>query len=238
MAYDEDQPARTRQLWLGCALEIKRVVIGLLCLVMCTATLVVIGLIPVNNDFEPSSDGIEIFIISNPVHADLVMPLHTEITDWSVHFPADCFSGNTFGATHVAIGWGDRGFYIETPTWADLRVSTTVKALFWPSKTCMHVTLTSTDYLGEDSRSVFISREQYGQLVDFVNSSFRINEHGDKIQISDEAYGYNGAFFEALGTYHCVNTCNYWVGMAMQAAGIRTGWLTPLPKTVFLYLPE
>jgi hypothetical protein len=32
-------------------------------------------------------------------------------------------------------------------------------------------------------------------------------------------------------------TCNCWVGEAMRSAGIRTAWFTPLPKTVFLYLP-
>ena len=36
--------------------------------------LLIVGLIPVNNDFRSASDGIEIFISSNGVHADVVVP--------------------------------------------------------------------------------------------------------------------------------------------------------------------
>lgn len=201
-------------------------------------TVVLIGLIPVNNDFQPTPDGIEIFLISSAVHADVVLPMVTDTIDWREHFPADCFRGNTRRATHVAIGWGDKGFFLETPTWSDLRASTTAYALFWPSRTCMHVTLTKPSFLRGAPRSVKISVAQYERLVAYVNKSFRHHPDGSKIHIADTAYGRNDAFFEARGTYHCFNTCNCWIGRAMQSAGIRTGWLTPLPKTMFLYLPE
>ena len=59
-----------------------------------------------------------------------------------------------------------------------------------------------------------------------------------KVQIKDGAYGQNDAFFMAHGNYHCLNTCNSWVGGAMKSGGMRTGWLTPMPKSMFLYLPE
>jgi len=200
--------------------------------------IVLIGLIPVNNDFKPDSDGIEILFISNPVHADVVLPIDTNTIDWREHFPADCFSGNTSGATHVSIGWGDKGFFIETPTWADLRVSTAAKALLWPSDCCMHVSLTEAKILREGSRSVMISVAQYERLVEYIIAGFQHQADGSKTRIDNAAYGYNDAFFQAHGTYHCVNTCNCWVGRTMQSAGIRTAWFTPLPKTVFLYLPE
>ncbi len=200
--------------------------------------IVLVGLIPVNNEFEPTPDGVEILLISNPVHADLVLPVDTNTVNWREHFPADCFSGDTSGATHIAFGWGDKGFFIETPTWADLRASTAAKALFWPSDTCMHVRLTKAERLRDGSRSVRISVTQYERLVEYINESFRQESDGSRIQVGVAAYGPHDAFFEAHGTYHCINTCNCWIGGAMRSAGIRCGWLTPLPKTVFLYLPE
>ena len=102
----------------------------------------------------------------------------------------------------------------------------------------MHVSLTKAKFLGEGARSVTISVRQYERLVDYINASFQQGADGSKIQIGRVAYGSNDAFFDARGAYHCLNTCNCWAGRAMQAAGIRTGWLTPLPRTVFLYLPE
>ena len=40
----------------------------------------------------------------------------------------------------VGLGWGDKGFYLETPTWADLKTSTALKAVSGYNTTAMHVT--------------------------------------------------------------------------------------------------
>ena len=199
---------------------------------------VLVGLIPVNNDFQPTPDGIEIFITSSSVHADLVVPIQTETIDWREHFPPRYFSGENKSATHAAIGWGDKGFYIGTPTWADLKVSTAANALFWPSDSCMHVCLCTPKALPEGVRSVKISVAQYKNLVDYIKKSFRKSSDGSYQWIPKTAYSTDDAFFQANGYYHCLNTCNCWVGGGMRAAGIRTAWFTPLPKTMFLYLPE
>ena len=216
----------------------RRVARIVVCLILFYPIINLVGLIPVNNDFKTSPDGVEVFVISNAVHADLVMPIRHDSIDWRERFPAECFVGNTDRATHIAIGWGDKGFFLETPTWADLKLSTAARALLWPSDSCMHVVLTGEDYLGEDARSIVMSMEEYERLVNFIQSSFQVDEDGANIQIEGFAYAKNDAFFEAFGTYHCVNTCNSWVGRGMKSAGIRTPWLTHLPKTVFLYLPK
>lgn len=199
--------------------------------------IVLLGLIPVNNGFREPAEGVEILIVSSSVHADIVMPIRAGEVDWRAWLPEGCFRGDTSAATHVAIGWGEKGFFIGTPTWSDLRVSTAAKALFWPSGSCMHVTMTSARQ-GPSARRVTISREQYGRLVEAVRGNFARDAAEQLAPISDSAYWSNDAFFEARGVYHCLNTCNSWAGRCMRAAGIRTAWLTPLPKTVFLYLPD
>ncbi|HIE99737.1 MAG TPA: TIGR02117 family protein [Planctomycetes bacterium] len=217
---------------------LKRCAMGISLVVAFYFLVVLIGLIPVNNNFATDRDGIEILVTSNPVHADVVLPIETSVVNWRDHFPAASFSGNTQSATHVAIGWGDKGFFLQTPTWNDLKMSTAANALFWPSETCLHVTMKSAVTTNENTRSVRISRQQYAELADFVIRSFRTEANGRNMPIESAGYSWNDAFFEAHGTYHCVNTCNSWVGRALRAAGVRTGWTTPLPQTVFLYLPE
>ncbi len=219
-------------------LVIRRTTRVIVCLILLYPFINLIGLIPVNNDFKATPDGVEIFVISNAVHADLVMPIRHETIDWRERFPSECFVGNTDDATHVAIGWGDKGFFLETPTWADLKFSTAARALLWPSDSCMHVVFTDTEYLSDDARSIVVSADEYERLVQFIQSSFCVDDDGANIQISGFAYSTNDAFFEALGSYHCVNTCNTWAGRAMRSTGIRTPWLTHLPKTVFMYLPD
>lgn len=197
----------------------------------------VIGLIPVNNGFESTENGIEVFVVSNAVHADIVMPIKTEVVDWSEHFGPDDFSGPVNTMTHVAIGWGDRGFFLETPTWADLKASVATKALLLPSESCMHVRMTNAGFLPEPTRSVKLSEDKYERLVEYIRGTMQTTPEGKPVKIPDQAYGSSDTFYEATGSYHVFNTCNCWVGGGLKEAGVRVGWLTPLPKTVYLYFP-
>ena len=140
--------------------------------------IVLVGLIPVNNDFRPTADGVEIHIISTDVHADFILPMTTDTIDWRREFPADMFRGDTSRATHVMVGWGDKGFYLETRTWADFRIATALKALLWPTDSCLHVNLTRIDRLRIKPRTVTISIEQYESLVDFIEQTFARNDEG------------------------------------------------------------
>ena len=86
-----------------------------------------VGLIPVNNDFEPMTDGVEIMVTSTAIHADLVLPIRNEIVDWTQHLPPSDFAGDVSGATYVAFGWGNKEFYVDTPTWADVKAGTVLR---------------------------------------------------------------------------------------------------------------
>ncbi len=228
---ESTQPGRLKKLFR----RIVRVGSGVL---LAFAIIILIGLIPMNNAFQESPDGIEIFVTSNPVHAEIVMPIESDIINWRDQFSPDCFPDDTNHATHVAIGWGDRGFFLKTPTWAELKVSVAANALFLPSDTCLHVTMKSSVTPSENTRAVRISEQQYELLVEYMKAAFRRDETGKVLQVTGEHYSWNDAFFEAHGTYHFLNTCNSWVGRALQKTGVRVGWLTPLPKTVFWYLPS
>lgn len=199
--------------------------------------LCLVGLIPVNNDFQNDPDGIEIVVISNAVHSDIILPIDAAGIDWREKFPADCFQADTSYATHVAIGWGDKGFFIETPNWSDLKISTAANALLWPSVTCMHVVMVDSSWIGTDGARIRVSEQQYLELVDEISSTFARDDAGRFVLIPDARYDWSDAFFEARGSYHLFNTCNSWVGRVMKRGGIRVGWFTPLPKTVFFWLP-
>lgn len=198
------------------------------------AAIVLIGLIPVNNSFIPSEDGIKIYVVSNEVHADIIVPIRTEVSDWSAEFSNCKFEGDVSNETHVAFGWGDKGFFLETETWEDFKLSVAANALLLPSESCMHVVFTRPEYF-TDAASVTISESQYRNLEDYIKQSFKRNADERPIQISGHAYSTDDAFFEAKGRYHLLNTCNSWVGRGLKAAGVRVPWLSPMPKSPMLY---
>lgn len=199
--------------------------------------ILLIGLIPVNNDFESTENGITVHLTSNAVHADIIVPITTSVIDWRTEFPGETLSGSTESATHVAFGWGDQGFFIETPTWNDLKLSTAANALLVPSDSCLRVVFTRAEFYLTNSCSIKISENQYKRLVEFIELTFETDARGQRVQIPDEAYSYNDAFFRAKGNYHALNTCNSWVGRALKKTGVRVPLLTTMPKTPMLYLP-
>lgn len=199
------------------------------------ALIVVVGLIPKNNDFEPAAEGIELFVVSNSVHADIIVPKQTEIIDWGETFSETSFVRSVENETHVAIGWGDRGFFLETKTWDDFRFATAANAVLLPSESCLHVSFTRPARHSE-AVSVTITSEQYKELVDFITQSFAHDSEGKIAQIEGESYGETDAFFEANGRYHLFNTCNSWVGRGLSEAGIKVPLYCPLPKTPMLYI--
>ncbi len=232
MADDDPQKTRLRRFFTIA----RRTGKSALALVLFYVAAIVVGFFPVNNNFVPTPDGIEIFLVSNAVHSDIVMPIVTEVIDWREWLDVADFPGDARGATHVAIGWGDRGFFLETRTWNDLKATTAINALLWPSSTCLHVVYLRQADLDESHRSLSISGEQYQSLVDFVKVSF-VCDDDRPIAIAGEAYTWCDGFYEAKGSYHCFNTCNCWVANALEAAGICVPWFAPMPKTVFMYLP-
>ena len=200
--------------------------------------LILVGMIPVNRGFVQSDDGVEIFVFSGAFHSDLILPIENSVIDWRTRVSPDHFQSSAPSATHLAFGWGDKDFYINTPRWADLKVSTACDALLIPSDTVMHVSHQTRPATDQETRGVRISIAQYEKLVEFIIDSFETNKAGEIQLIRGESYGETDAFYRGKGYYHCFRTCNCWVGEGLQQAGIKTGWFTPLPKTVFFYFPE
>lgn len=208
----------------------------LLIVVSVYASILLVGLIPINWHFQaPQDDGVTIYVTSSSVHADLFLPVHFEDIDWREEFANLNTTANTDGERYVAIGWGDRGFYLETETWNDLKLSTTLNALLLPSQSCMHIDFTSPEYYPA-AIAIKITPTQYSSLVAHIRSSIKRDENGRPIQIKGYAYSRTDAFIEAHGSYHLFNTCNSWIGRALAKGGVRTPWLTPLPHTPTLYL--
>lgn len=201
------------------------------------AAIILIGLIPVNNSFRPSDQGVRIYLVSSAVHADIIVPIESEQKDWMPQFADKTFRSDVSSQSHVAFGWGDKGFFLETETWNDFKLTTAANALFLPSASCMHVTFTRPEYMA-NKVAVTISPQEYQKLVSFIESSFMKDEADGFLQIDGYAYSYNDAFFEAHGQYHLLNTCNSWVGRALRQAGVRAPLLSPLPKTPMLYLMD
>ncbi|ASZ09885.1 TIGR02117 family protein [Chitinophaga pendula] len=181
-----------------------------------------------------TAEEVPIYLLTNGVHTDLVVPVWHAACDWSQFTPFENTLARDSSASYVAFGWGDKGFYLHTPTWADLTFATAFKAAFNLSSAAMHVTYYHP--LLEDStcKRLFISNEQYARLVTYIKSAFTLDSSGHTILIpTDAVYGRTDAFYEAKGSYNLFYTCNTWANNGLKACGQTAAWWTPFDTGIF-----
>jgi len=178
--------------------------------------------IKINRDFVETPDGVTIYLCSNGVHTDVELPVNTTYIDWRKQFPPQTFKAVDSTFQYVAIGWGDKGFFLNTPTWADLKFSTAFKAAFALDGSAMHITYEKAIpvVIPGVCQKIVISPKQYQQLIAYIQRSF--TRKGDQIElIHATTYGVTDNFYEAEGHYSMLRTCNVWTCGALNAAGIR-----------------
>ena len=99
--------------------------------------------IPRNADWhEPAAndpDAVPIMVETNGVHTALVLPLVTPERDWRPIFPDSDVAAPGPGYTHIAISWGEKQVFLDTPTWWDLRPWTVLRIVGIGGDGVLHV---------------------------------------------------------------------------------------------------
>jgi uncharacterized protein (TIGR02117 family) len=198
----------------------------------------ILTIIPSNPGNRQPEKGITIYLKSNGVHTDLVLPLENKFYNWQEHIYLEDFGLTSSKNQWIAFGWGDKGFYLNTPEWSDLTISTALDAIIpFVGKSAMHVTLYEKEpVVRERVRKVILSEEQYARLTYYIYRSFSKTSEEEFILLSGYHYhGIQDNFYEAEGDYNLVNTCNNWANSALKAVGVRTAFWAPFDKCVFYH---
>lgn len=181
-----------------------------------------------------TKEEVTIYILTNGVHTDLVVPITTDLYDWSREIKFENTLAENKQYNYLAMGWGDKGFYLETPEWKDLKASVAFKAAFALSTTAIHATYYKTMTVGENCREIIVSKEQYKRLVSYITNSFQRDKDGHFIHIVTNAvYGLDDAFYEATGSYSMLHTCNSWANNGLKASGQKCCLWTAFDTGIF-----
>lgn len=193
------------------------------------------GLSRITVSAEPSeNNNIPMYILTNGVHTDLVVPVRNSQIDWSKSILFENTIGKDTTAQWIAFGWGDKGFYLETPTWADLKASTAFKAATGLSTAAIHATYYRSLREGNDCIRTSIDSAKYARLIAYIQQSFKRDSSGHIMHIITNAnYGRTDAFYEAKGSYSLFHTCNTWANNGLKACGQRACLWTPFDKGIF-----
>jgi uncharacterized protein (TIGR02117 family) len=189
-----------------------------------------LGLLPASHrDPVPGQPTLPVYLISNGWHVWLALPIRAENTDWDAWLNADSGPSNTQG-DYVAFGWGDRDFYLATRRPVDFRPDLAVAALLGRGPAAMHVMrMAEPDLAAHQTRRLEVDSLQYHALAAYIRAGFDSGPDGRPRRLPEAGFGETDAFYEAVGRYSPVRTCNEWISAGLRAAGLPTGWWTPFP---------
>lgn len=183
---------------------------------------------------EEAEGGVQMYVRSNGVHTDLVLPTESEFCNWKEFIDSSEYKYNK-RFEYIAIGWGDKGFFLDTPTWAELSVSTALNAIFLPSSCAMHVEYIDHQPVTSDMlKEVHITESGFRNLIDYIKESFDTKD-GMPVLIPDKSYTGYDQFYEAKGSYHMFETCNSWTNSGLKSAGVRTAAWAVFPGDVMAF---
>ena len=190
------------------------------------------GALPAPARARPTA-GVTIWVENNGVHTGLVLPLVAAGVDWRPLARPGHLRDPRLASDWLAFGWGDRDFFLRTPTWADVSPGVVLRAAVGSPASVVHVEHIRQPAPGPDIRSVVLRPEEYRALAAFVRASVAV-ENG-RIRWR-HGYGGYDSFYAGTGRYSAIVTCNDWTGEALRRARVRMGRWTPFPVTVMAWL--
>lgn len=179
----------------------------------------ILTIIPVSEKETTQPKIHTIYLATNGVHADLILPkglIAPTILEDQILKPTDVY---------FAFGWGEENFYINTPTWGDLKFSTAFRAAFLESKTLMHVTRFKQFRAGWIP--VKITDDQLQNLNTYIAATFD-QSSGSKELVNGATYTPDrDNFYRAHGNYMFYRTCNSWLNDGLKESGMKGSLWTP-----------
>ncbi len=191
--------------------------------------------ITINADAEKQEKQIPIYIMTNGVHTDLVLPIKSELKDWSTEIKFENTKAQDSTNNFIAFGWGDKGFYLNTPEWSDLKASTAFNAAFGLGSSAMHATFFKAMRESKTCVKIDMSYGNYQKLIDYIESGFQHDAKQMPIFINAVTYGKNDSFYEANGRYNLFQTCNSWANNGLKAANQKAAFWTVTDTGIFCH---
>ncbi len=191
----------------------------------------ILSRIPVSAQKTDDLAAVPIYIRTNGVHTDIILPTKNAIMDWTVSLPPSNTTANQ-AFDYTAFGWGDRDFYLNTPQWSDLKVSTACKACLYLGNSVMHTQFCGTPEENDRCVKILLTESQYAQLCQYVLNGF---ENRQPVVIKGACYNQHDSFYRGSGRYSACYTCNSWANEALKSAGQKAAVWTLSDTGIFCH---
>ncbi|MGO4452122.1 TIGR02117 family protein [Phyllobacterium sp. TAF24] len=173
-----------------------------------------------------------VLLLSNPIHTDIAFPADPDVLARLSFLSNDNFQFTDPRIAWIVVGWGGRSFYLETPTWAELKFLPLMRGLTYDAS-AMHVEPVGTINTNHPAiKRLLVSPEAFDAMLANALATFQRDAEGKAVIIEGAGYGPNDRFFEAKGTFTALLGCNTWTSAILRAGHLRTGVWNPLPQSL------
>jgi len=196
-------------------------VIGIIILIPVIYILIslVLTYIPISEKEDGTEKTKTIYLTTNGVHSDIILPKE---------YLTPALANGLYSAQgdrYFAMGWGEENFYLNTPTWGDLKFSVAFRAAFLKSNTLIHLTRYRTTR--EDWVAIPVTEVQLRKLNTYILNSFADGAQPKK-RLDVKGYTLDrDDFYHATGNYMFYRTCNSWVNTALKESDMKACLWTP-----------
>ena len=178
-----------------------------------------------------------VYLMKSGIHMDFLLPICNELKDWQEEFPISNTRSKDSTYKKIAIGWGSKDFYMNTPTWDDLTLKIFLISNFGLGSSAIHVKY-YTDTLPKDSKilSLKLSDNQYKKLVNYIENSLKRSTTTKSSFIlpkNPKVLSNNDAYYDAKQNYSLLFTCNSWINDGLKASGQKACLWTPNSQGIF-----
>lgn len=157
----------------------------------------------------------QVCIVQFDIHTNILVPVYSDSFDWRTYLPLPLNQQQYLG-----FGWGDRNWYMNPPTELSDALPRGIRAMLFSDASVLGIQAYDRLPAG-DIKCVGVTRSNYLNLMEFLNSTMRRNEQGEVIQLSNHPPTQTN-YFEAIGHYSVLHNSNHWTAEGLDTAQINT----------------
>jgi uncharacterized protein (TIGR02117 family) len=182
---------------------------------------------------QKNEQTLPVFLYSSGVHLELILPIKSVAYDWTKRIPYSAVPANDSTVQWISFGWGEKNFFLQTPTWADFKLKNMLKSLFFMGQSAMHIRFIHQIQATEKYICLHLSTKQYNALIKAIGNEFDTNSAGQFVFIPQNVYSQYDAFYKTRSAYNLFNTCNSFSNYLLKVSGQKHCLWTPFSYVLY-----
>lgn len=177
-----------------------------------------VGFAGVQGEEGAERDSVLIYLQAGGIHSDVVLPMQLDAWDWNdlIQKPPHLLADERY--EWISFGWGSRLFYLNTPSWAKVKLKHLVGGMIGIGGAAYHIATKTEPQPSKNCKAMKLSAQEYQSLCHYLVSFFKASEVPRPLLAYKTTKEWD-AFYDAKGYYFLFYNCNSWTNAVLRSCG-------------------